>query len=143
MPRELLPTWILAVGVVALVAVLAASPAAAVGRERLEGTGRVVAAAPPVESCSPGDLSSTGGFTVCRDEPGGGGAGGLLSLLPIVVVVVIAGIAVLLGAFLVLERRNRRQLAPVDPGDWWTCRNCGRTNVVGSPRCYACGTWQA
>lgn len=142
-PGGRLPTWILAAAVLALVAPLAAAPAAAVGTAPIGGTGRVVAAAPPVESCRPVDLSSTGGFTVCRDQTGSGGAGGLLSLLPILAVVVIVGIAVLLGAFLVLERRNRRQLAPVDPGDWWTCRNCGRTNVVGSPRCYACGTWQA
>ena len=27
-------------------------------------------------------------------------------------------------------------------GEWWLCPKCGSTNVVGSARCYACGTWQ-
>lgn len=136
------PTWILSLVVLGLFAALAvAAPADAVGREGAGHSREIVLAAPPVESCQPGDRGDTGGFTVCRELPGAGG--GLMGLLPIVGVVVLAGIAVLLGVFLVLERRTTRRLAPAEPGDWWTCRNCGRSNVVGSPRCYACGTWQA
>jgi hypothetical protein len=116
-----------------------AAPAVAVGADRTTGGERVVQAAPPVETCLPGDTSQTGGFTVCREATGPGG--GLGALLPIAGVVVVAGIAVLLGAFLVLERRTTHRLAPAEPGEWWTCRNCGRSNVVGSPRCYACGSW--
>lgn len=141
MPERRTPVLALLVLLIAAALGLAA-PARAAEGDRAGGGNAVAQAAPPVESCGPGRTERAGEFTVCRDNPGGGGAGGLLSLLPIVGVVVVAGIAVLLGAFFVIERRNRRQLAPVDPGEWWTCRNCGRTNVVGSPRCYACGTWQ-
>jgi hypothetical protein len=39
-------------------------------------------------------------------------------------------------------RRTSAPLVPADPGEWWTCRTCGKNNVVGSARCYACGAWQ-
>src|SRR5204862_18167 len=48
----------------------------------------------------------------------------------------------LAAAFLVLRRRASAPVAPADPGEWWTCRKCGRNNVIGSPRCYSCGEWQ-
>jgi hypothetical protein len=100
-------------------------------------------AAPAVESCAPGDTGLVGGFRVCHDGTGGGGGGGLVALLPLIGAVVVGGIVVLIAAFLILERRTTAKLAPAEAGEWWTCSSCGRTNVVGSPRCYACRTWQA
>jgi hypothetical protein len=102
-----------------------------------------VEAAPPRESCAPGETTTVSGFGLCSAQGGDGGLniGGLV--LPIVVGVVIAGLGVALLAFLVIERRTTRNLAPVQPGEWWTCGNCGKENLVGSPRCYACGAWQA
>jgi hypothetical protein len=100
-------------------------------------------AAPPVESCGPGDTTTAAGFRVCGGTSGGGG--GLFNLgglLPIVGVALLIGLGVVALAFLALERRVRRQLAPAQPGEWWTCRNCGKSNLVGTPRCYACGAWQ-
>ena len=52
-----------------------------------------------------------------------------------------AGLA-LVVAYFVLRRRAGGPLDPVDAGEWWTCSNCGRQNVVGSARCFSCGTWQ-
>jgi hypothetical protein len=49
----------------------------------------------------------------------------------------------LAAVFLIVRRRAAAPAGPADPGEWWTCRNCGRNNVIGSPRCYACGQWQA
>jgi len=65
------------------------------------------------------------------------------ALLPIVLLIV--GGAVAGGAIVavVLLRRAPAETPIPDPGDWWTCRRCGRSNVVGSPRCHACGEWQA
>jgi hypothetical protein len=56
-------------------------------------------------------------------------------------VVAAAGVIALIAAFVVL-RRTSAPMAQADPGEWWTCTTCGKTNVIGSARCYACGTWQ-
>ena len=82
-----------------------------------------VSAAPPDETCNPGQTFVAGGFDICSPPAVG------------------AGLA-LVVAYFVLRRRAGGPLDPVDAGEWWTCANCGRQNVVGSPRCYSCGTWQ-
>ena len=67
----------------------------------------------------------------------------LSSILPVLGVAALAGVLVLAAvAYLMLRRQAAAPLAPVDPGEWWACPKCGSTNVVGSARCYACGTWQ-
>jgi hypothetical protein len=65
-------------------------------------------------------------------------------LLPLGGAVVLVGAVVLGGAYLALRRRAAVPLMaePADAAEWWACRNCGRNNVVGSARCYACGAWQ-
>jgi hypothetical protein len=102
-------------------------------------------AAPPAETCSPQETRSAGGFQdICGAPPAGGGGGGVVNLgglLPILGVVAAAGVIALIAAFVVL-RRTSAPMAPADPGEWWTCTTCGKTNVIGSARCYACGTWQ-
>ncbi len=98
----------------------------------------------PGESC-PDATPEPGSSDVCQDAvPPDVSVGGidLGGLLPILAAVVVAGLLALVAAFFVLTRRPSGPLAPTDPGEWWTCRSCGKTNVVGSPRCYACGTWQ-
>ena len=108
----------------------------------------------PGESCP--DLTPAPGATKAPDstaaacgegtnvDPGGGaGAPDLSGLLPILAAIGVAGGLALVAAFLVLRRRAAAPAAPADPGEWWTCRNCGSNNVIGSPRCYACGTWQS
>ena len=104
---------------------------------------RVIALAPPVETCSAQETRDAAGFNICSPETSGGDAGiNLAALLPFVGIVAVGGIIALLAAFFVLRRTAAAPLVPADPGEWWTCRNCGKTNVLGSARCYACGTWQ-
>jgi hypothetical protein len=99
--------------------------------------------APPDETCEPGETRAAGDFSdICGQAPGGSGGGlNLGGLLPIVAIVLVGGLVILLAAFVVL-RRTSAPLVPADPGEWWTCRTCGKNNVVGSARCYACGAWQ-
>jgi len=109
----------------------------------------VALAAPrPGESCP--DTTAAPGATeaVCGEGKGPeGGAGGgsldLTGLLPILAAAGGGAVIALGAAFVVLRRRASAPAAPADPGEWWTCRRCGRNNVVGTPRCYACGEWQA
>jgi hypothetical protein len=124
------PGWVLGGG----------STDAGVGR----GGDRVALLAPPVETCEPGETRAAGDFSdICGQPSVGGGGGGLNlgGLLPIVAIVVVGGVIALIAAFVVL-RRTSAPLVPADPGEWWTCRTCGKNNVVGSARCYACGAWQ-
>lgn len=138
--------------------------AAALPAPALGSTGRQS----PVDRISIADVPGTGGED-CVDDPNAQPGVGLrqcpetvdiLSLLPFVA----GGFAVLLaigaGWYLVMRRRAARPFV-VDgaPGagdahggdvggggagstDWWTCSNCGKTNMVGSARCYSCGSWQ-
>lgn len=101
---------------------------------------RIAALAPPLETCAPGEVRIVLGLDVCGPETGGGPGFNIASLLPIVGLLVGGGLIALLAAFVVL-RRTSAPPVPADPGEWWTCRNCGKTNVVGSARCYACGAW--
>ena len=133
---------------VAWLLVLAAAvvPLTVAAREPLAPDGaHAHLAAPPDETCAPGATFGAGGFEVCSpptvQNPGGGGFN-LGGLLPILGGVVIGAGLALVVAYLVLRRRAGAPLDPVDAGEWWTCRKCGSNNVVGSPRCYSCGTWQ-
>ena len=100
----------------------------------------------PGESCPDQTPQPGASAVICNDatgpDPNGGGGIDLGGLLPVVGVAVAGGALALVAAFLVLRRRTGGPVAAPDPGEWWTCRNCGKTNVIGSPRCYACGTWQ-
>jgi uncharacterized membrane protein len=129
---------------IVLLAALIPSPArgiAAGGNDAHVGGGAVVALAPPRETCAPNETRLAGGFNVCSQSTGGGGFdfGGLALLVGIIAG---GGLILLLAAFVIL-RRTSVPMAPADPGEWWTCRTCGKTNVLGSARCYACGTWQS
>jgi hypothetical protein len=104
------------------------------------------AAPAPGESCP--DVTAQPGTSVefCEDtgiDVGGGAGTDLGFLLPLLGAAVGGGLLALVVAYLVLRRRASVPLEPADPGEWWTCGSCGKTNVIGSPRCYACGTWQA
>jgi hypothetical protein len=101
--------------------------------------------APPDETCIPGQTFAAGGFDVCAPPAIGTGGGGIAigGVLPIVLALVVGAGLALVVVYLVLRRRAGGPLDPVDAGEWWTCANCGRQNVVGSPRCYSCGRWQA
>jgi hypothetical protein len=134
--------------IVAAWLVVLAAIAAPIGAAAREGgtppDSSVNRAAPPDETCTPGATFGAGGFDVCSPraagDPGSGfNVGGLLPMLGAVVV---GAALALLAAFLVLRRRAGPPLDPIDAGEWWTCRKCGANNVVGSPRCYSCGTWQ-
>ncbi len=128
-----------------VVAIAAAAPLTAIAAEAPSPAGGAVRlAAPPRETCLPQATSAAGGFEICSppstDADGGGiNLGGILPIL--LALVVGAGLA-LVAAYLVLRRRAGPPLDPVDAGEWWACRKCGRNNVVGSARCYGCGTWQ-
>jgi hypothetical protein len=85
------------------------------------------------------------------------------SLLPFVAGGIIVLLAIAAGWYLVMRRRASRPFLPdtavtgagavaggraaggpgsTAPSDeWWTCRNCGATNMVGVARCYKCGAW--
>ena len=105
--------------------------------------GDVALLAPPTETCEPGETRAAGDFSDICGNPGGDGGGGFNvgAILPIVGIVAVGGVIALIAAFVVL-RRTSAPLVPADPGEWWTCRTCGKNNVVGSARCYACGAWQ-
>lgn len=130
---------IVALGVAGPLAVLA-SPDGTSMRDAVEQ-----AAPRPGESC-PDETPAPGSSDVCNDtaptNSGGGGGLDLGALVPFLAAAVVGGILALIAALVILGRRPSASLAPADPGEWWTCRSCGKTNVVGSPRCYACGTWQ-
>lgn len=139
--RRTSAAWPLLAGILAVAAAL---PVAALGsRVTVESTvgesdtHRVAMLAPPPETCRPEETRAAG--SPCF--PSAGADGGLGALLPIVAIVVVGGAIALIAAFVVL-RRTAAPLVPADPGEWWTCRTCGKNNVVGSPRCYACGAWQ-
>jgi hypothetical protein len=108
--------------------------------------GAALAAPRPGESCPDTTPAPGSSAAVCEeggDQGGGGGTLNLASLLPFLVAAVAGGAIALVAAFLVLRRRTAAPVAPADPGEWWTCRSCGKSNVIGSPRCYACGSWQS
>jgi hypothetical protein len=102
---------------------------------------RILALAPPVETCNPQETRGAGGFNICSPEASAGGGVNLGALLPILAAVALGGLVLLIAAAVIL-RRTSTPLLPADPGEWWTCRSCGKNNVLGSARCYACGAWQ-
>ena len=143
--------------VAAAVALAIATPVAVLGAGdgsgKSSGTGEtggrvpdaIEPAAPrPGESC-PDETPAPGSSDVCSDvnDPDVPGIGGLdLGILLPILGALLAGAAIaLLVVFVILRRRPVGPLEPADPGEWWTCANCGKTNVIGSARCYACGTW--
>jgi len=109
------------------------------------------------------DVPDTGGED-CVDDPNAQPGVGLrrcpeafdvASLLPFVGGGVVILLAAAVGWFLVMRRRVSRPFLADDAlaatgsgsgssasGEWWTCSNCGASNVVGSARCYKCGSWQ-
>jgi hypothetical protein len=123
----------------------AAAPLTALASDPVSEVGSgVLVAAPPDETCLPQSTQAAGGFDICSPtvagDPGTGiNVGGLL---PIVGALVLGAGLALVIAYGVLRRRAGAPLDPVDAGEWWTCRKCGKNNVVGSARCYGCGTWQ-
>lgn len=80
------------------------------------------------------------------------------SVVPFVGGGVVVLLAIAVGWFLVMRRRASRpfladdaagvtdaggtSLAGAASGEWWRCKSCGSTNMVGSARCYNCGSWQ-
>jgi hypothetical protein len=127
------------VGGAALVVLLAVSvlgPASALGAPR------------PGESCPDTTAAPGESLPVCGEgngpegNPGDTGAFDASALLPIVAAGGVGAALALVAAFLFFRRRAAVPVGAADPGEWWTCRNCGRNNVIGSPRCYACGEWQ-
>ena len=107
-----------------------------------------LAALRPGESCPDTTPAPGSSAAICEESKGpqvtpGGGPLDLAGLLPILAAAGGGAVLALGAAFLVLRRRAGAPAAPADPGEWWTCRKCGRNNVIGSPRCYACGEWQA
>jgi hypothetical protein len=107
-----------------------------------------LAAPRPGESCPDRTPAPGTSEAVCGEgtNPGGNPGGGsvdIAALLPIIGAVAVGGALALGAAFIVLRRRAAVPAAPADPGEWWTCSNCGSNNVIGTPRCYACGSWQA
>lgn len=84
----------------------------------------------------------------------------LASLLPFVAGGIVVLLLVAVAWYLVMRRRASRPFLPDEavgvggPGSaagsrgapaaaagWWTCRNCGATNMTDSARCYKCGAW--
>ena len=136
-PTTVALSLLTALATVAALSVLA--PAVTLGRS---GAGLAApaiheAAVPEGERCTEGSPNPDVGLKAC-EQP-------LLSaanLLPIFGGVGLAGILALVVAFLVFRRRASVPLEPVDAGEWWSCAKCGSTNVIGSARCYSCGTWQ-
>jgi hypothetical protein len=91
----------------------------------------------PGEGC-PEVVQGTTPSAGCPRSGGGSNVGGLLPIIG----AALGGAAIALGAAVLVFRRRAGRVAPIDPGEWWTCANCGRNNVIDSPRCYACGSWR-
>jgi hypothetical protein len=111
----------------------------------------LAAGAAPAAAAEPGAAGGGAVLALVPGEqgPGGptGGGGPDLGLILGVLVAGAVGLAVAAGlGYLVLRRRARAPMEPPagapEAGEWWTCRNCGRNNIVGSARCYSCGAWQ-
>jgi hypothetical protein len=132
-------TWLLVstMGALALGAIAAPSLMLARGAADLPAPAIHQAAVPGDERCADVSPDPDTGQKVCP-EPIFSAA----NILPIAGVVVAAGILALVVGYVVLRRRASVPLPALDPGEWWKCTNCGATNVVGSPRCYQCGSWQ-
>ena len=116
-----------------------AAPTLVLGRGATELSAPAIhqAAVPGDERCADASPDPDTGQKIC-DDP-------IISaenLVPLLGAVVGAGVLALVLGFLVLRRRASVPLPALDPTEWWKCTNCGATNVVGSARCYACGTWQ-
>ena len=130
------------VATVVWLAALAAGPSAtfAVGSGAVAPARIAVADVPPGEDCAdPDTIRPGGGLVVCPK------AFDLASLLPFVAGGGVVILAILVAWYLVLRRRASRPFAPHDPvdaGEWWACSTCGSTNVVGTARCYKCGSWR-
>jgi hypothetical protein len=111
-------------------------PAAALAVELAgESCPAVLPGATAAVTCGEGTSQSGGGT-------GGGRGFNLGGLLPIIGAAVGGAAIALVAAFLVFRRRASMPVAPIDPQEWWTCANCGRNNVIDSPRCYSCGSWR-
>jgi len=128
-----------AVLVLLLVAALLA-PSAAVGAPR---PGDSCPDTTPATTPAPGSTEA-----VCGEGKGptgdpGGGVLDASSIVGLLAAAVGGALIALAAVFLIVRRRAAAPAGPADPGEWWTSRNCGRNNVIGSPRCYACGQWQA
>jgi hypothetical protein len=112
----------------------------------------LAAGATPAAAAEPGAVGGGAVLALVPGEqgpngPGGGDGGPDLGLIVGVLVAGAVGLAVAAGlGYLVLRRRARAPMEPPpgapEAGEWWTCRNCGRNNIVGSARCYSCGAWQ-
>ena len=114
------------------------------------------------------DVPGTGGEDCVEDPDLHPGTGlrecpkgfDIFSLLPFVAGGVVVLLAVGVGWFLVMRRRASRPFLPdqavagagagagvsagsgaAASGEWWTCKNCGSTNMICSARCYKCGSW--
>ena len=122
--------------------VLAPSSAAASTPSGASGADVVAAAPRPGDECA--DTPEGEANALCNEGGGGGGAGPDLALILMVLGgALVVGVLLLIAAFLYLRRQAGAPLQATDPGsEWWTCRNCGKANMVGTPRCFSCATWQ-
>lgn len=115
----------------------------------LLGPAAALAAPRPGESCPDATAASGESLPVCGEgngpetDPGDDDALDVGALLPVIVAGGLGAGLALVAAFVFFRRGGAAPVGAADPGEWWTCRNCGRNNVIGSPRCYACGEWQA
>ncbi|HJP87696.1 MAG TPA: hypothetical protein VJ850_01520 [Candidatus Limnocylindrales bacterium] len=137
-----------------LVAALPSAALAATGRQQ------------PIEHIVIADVPGTQGED-CVDDPGSQPGVGLkkcetpftiASLIPFVAGGVLVLLAIAVGWYLVMRRRASRPFLPdealataggatsgagggVASGEWWKCKSCGSSNMVGVARCYKCGAW--
>ena len=151
------PRYAALLALVAALLLLVALPAtsfASPGRERPIDTIAIADVPPTVgEDCvDDPDLHPGTGLRECPKPFN------LVSVLPFVGGGVVVLLALAVGWFLVMRRRAARpfladEAAGAGAGDggsgaapasseWWTCKSCGSTNMVGSARCYKCGSWQ-
>ena len=127
-----------------LAAVLALLTLLALLGMALLAPGAALAVPKPGESCPDTTPAPGSSVPLCEEGGGkvtGGGTPDLGAVLPILAAAVGGAAIALVAAFLVLRRRTTGPVAPADPGEWWTCPSCGKSNVIGSPRCFACGSW--
>lgn len=76
--------------------------------------------------------------------PGNGGTGGIDAFgILLIAGLVLAVVLAIVAAIILLRTRGVSKTVPPPAEGWWTCGDCGASNMDGAARCHACATWRS